>query len=63
LGPSIISGILRGKRFAIKNGLYYVPCNAELYDSFFIKVTKGGYWLEFPPETFILPVKFSSHNI
>ena len=31
IGPSIIAGLLRGKRFVIKNGLYYVPCDIRLY--------------------------------
>jgi len=58
IGPSIIAGLLRGKRFVIKNGLYYVPCNKALYESLYIRTLNDSHWLELPPENFIIQVSF-----
>jgi hypothetical protein len=56
IGPSIIASLLRGKRFVIKDGMYYVPCNKRLYESLYIRTVNESYWLELPPENFIIPV-------
>jgi hypothetical protein len=59
IGPSIIAKLLRGKRFVIKDGMYYVPCNKKLYESLFIRTVNDSYWLELPPDNFIIPVTYN----
>jgi hypothetical protein len=55
--------LLRGKRFVIKDGMYYVPCNKRLYESLYIRTVNESYWLELPPENFIIPVSFNKLTI
>jgi hypothetical protein len=56
IGASVISQITRGTRYAKINNLYYINCDRSKYQSLFILVQEE-YWLELPPDTFILEVR------
>ncbi len=51
-GKKVIKAMLKGITHFKIFGSYYVDCDTTQYESVFFLL--GGYWIEIPPETYVL---------